>query len=108
MNTAWVPVDACSLPTAEQPLRADEFDRLFAESLLGVRRVAPTHVVLTLAAGSADRTRDLVDRESSCCSFFGFEVVESADGGPVSLDITVPPARAGELDGLVARTEAAR
>jgi arsenate reductase len=105
MNTAWVPVDACTLPTAEQPLRADEFDRLFAETLLGVRRVAPTHVVLTLAPGSADRARDLVARESSCCSFFSFEITE---GDPVTLEITVPLARAGVLDGLVARTEAAR
>jgi hypothetical protein len=106
MNTTWVPVDACALPTAEQPFRVAEFDSLFADALQGVRRVAPTHVVLTLAPGSADRARELADRESDCCSFFGFEVTEPAAGEPVTLAITVPPARTDVLDGLVSRAEA--
>jgi len=106
MNGTWVPVDGCTLPTAEQPLRVAEFDALFADALQGVRRVAPTHVVLTLAPGSADRARELADRESGCCWFFGFEVSERAAGAPVSLAITVPAARTDVLDGLVARAEA--
>ncbi|MCW2680862.1 MAG: hypothetical protein JWM62_2263 [Frankiales bacterium] len=34
---SWVPVEACPLPTSEQPLRAAELDALFA-ALLGLRR----------------------------------------------------------------------
>jgi len=37
---AWVPVDACTLPTREQPLRLAEFDELFASTLRAVS--APT------------------------------------------------------------------
>ncbi len=29
----WVPVESCTLPSAEQPLRVAEFDELFAASL---------------------------------------------------------------------------
>ena len=29
----WVAVDACTLPTGEQPLRVTEFDQLFAASV---------------------------------------------------------------------------
>ena len=35
---SWAPVDACTLPTAEQPLRVAEWDGLFAESLRAVER----------------------------------------------------------------------
>jgi hypothetical protein len=34
----WAPVDACTLPTADQPLRVAEWDDLFATSLRAVER----------------------------------------------------------------------
>jgi hypothetical protein len=46
----WVPA-ACTLPTAEQPLRVAEFDDLFATSVRAVDRVGPT--VLRLDAVAA-------------------------------------------------------
>jgi thioredoxin len=105
---AWAPVDACTLPTAEQPLREAEFDALFATALRGVQRPAPTWLRLTLAAadGVEARTPDLTARESSCCSFFDFQLTPAGDG--LVLDVRVPQARAGVLDGLARRAEAAR
>lgn len=43
----WAP-QACTLPTAEQPLRIAEFDNLFATGLRGLDRVAPTTLQLHL------------------------------------------------------------
>lgn len=105
---AWAPVDACTLPTAEQPLREAEFDQLFATALRGVDRPAPTWLRLTLAAGDGVEatTRDLTARESSCCSFFDFGLT-AAEGG-LTLDVRVPEARVEVLDGLGRRAAAAR
>jgi hypothetical protein len=105
---AWAPADACTLPTAEQPLREAEFDALFAAALRGVARPAPTRLRLHLDAGPGveARTRDLVARESSCCTFFDFGITVSADG--LVVDVDVPPARIDVLDGLARRADAAR
>ena len=75
MTDEWVPVEACTLPTAEQPLRVAEFDALFAVLLAADRR-GPTWLRLRLRAdaGVADSTADLTARESACCSFFAFEI----------------------------------
>ncbi|MGW7465285.1 hypothetical protein ACWGJT_11360 [Streptomyces xantholiticus] len=69
--TAWVP-DSCTLPTIEQPLRVAEFDALFAERLAGSSRPdrLKLEMVLTGGPGVAEAVRDLVARESGCCSFF--------------------------------------
>src|SRR5215831_537210 len=101
MDMETVP-DACTLPTAERPVRLAEFDDLFAYTR-EVRRDAPGRVRLTLAGpdGLADTTRDLAARESECCSFFAFTI--TGTGGDVVLDIEVPPAHVGVLDGIVAR-----
>jgi thioredoxin len=108
LPVAWAPVDACTLPTAEQPLREAEFDQLFTAALRGVDRPAPTWLRLTLAAGDGVEatTRDLTARESSCCSFFDFGLT-AAEGG-LTLDVRVPEARVEVLDGLARRAEAAR
>jgi hypothetical protein len=37
----WVP-EACTLPTAERPLRLAEFDQLFATALREQQRLSPT------------------------------------------------------------------
>lgn len=97
---AWVP-DACTLPTAEQPLRVAEFDDLLT-AVRDVRRPTPTALTLLLDADPA-LVRDLTRRESECCSFFDFTVT---GGDPVRLDIAVPPARAAILDALAERATA--
>ena len=102
----WAPADACTLPTAEQPLREAEFDALFAAALRGVARPAPSWLRLQFDAGTGveARMRDLTARESSCCSFFDFELT-AGDG--LTLDVRVPQARIEVLDGLARRAEAA-
>jgi hypothetical protein len=101
--------DACTLPTAERPLRLAEFDDLFTS----VRRVDPigaTHARLHLTgpAGLAARVRDLAARETECCSFFTFTTTGAlaADGEAVVLDIEVPAAHADVLASLTQRASA--
>ena len=104
----WVPVESCTLPTAEQPLRVAEFDALFAAHLSGAELLDDTRARLTLDPGPdvAGRARDLAARETSCCSFFEFTVDDGFDG--VRLDVAVPPAHAPVLAALVARAESTR
>ncbi len=113
MTVSWVAPDACTLPTAEQPLRVAEFDRLFSRYLVRVDRHGPTRAELVFAgpAGLAGEIRGLAERETSCCSFFDFTVspqATRADGDAVRLEVEVPPARADVLAGLAARAESAR
>src|ERR1700742_3529867 len=67
----WV-LPSCSLPTAEQPLRVADFDRLFRESLRRFTRTSATRLVLVLAAEAEMAARGLAERETACCSFFEF------------------------------------
>jgi hypothetical protein len=95
--------DMCTLPTAERPLRAAEFDEVFARSVRGVDRADPLRLVLELepTAAVAARVADLVVRETECCSFFTFTL--TATGGALRLDIEVVPAQVEVLDALAAR-----
>jgi hypothetical protein len=108
----WVPVDACTLPTVEQPLRAAEFDELFAASLRHTARVDARRARLVLSGGHGllGRVQRLVEAESSCCSFFVFTVtpLEAApparpDETAVELTIEVPATRTKVLEALVTR-----
>lgn len=98
----WAPAE-CTLPTAERPLRVREFGDLFAETVVGVDRPAPTQLRLRLAGGEpvAARARELAARETECCSFFTFTVTTRAD--QVDLDVAVPTAHTAVLDGLAAQ-----
>ncbi|MEU7632423.1 hypothetical protein AB0C34_20920 [Nocardia sp. NPDC049220] len=98
---------ACTLPTAEQPLRVREFHDLFASSLLRVERIAPTRLRLTLAADAEQSARALAAREADCCDCFAFTFIP-ADAPATHMDIEVPGAQAAVLDGLAALAEAAR
>jgi hypothetical protein len=49
--------------------------------------------------------RDLVSRETACCSFFGF-VVEGREDD-LTLHVSVPPERRAILDALADRAEGA-
>ncbi|GAA3124103.1 hypothetical protein JOF29_008662 [Kribbella aluminosa] len=97
MDDTWIP-EACTLPTAEQPLRVAEFDQLFADHLRHADRVDAHTLVLTLAPAARTPTADLIARESGCCSFFTFTLT-----GATTLRITVPPAYTAVLDGLTDR-----
>ncbi|MFC7247794.1 hypothetical protein ACFQO7_35480 [Catellatospora aurea] len=104
----WVP-SACTLPTAEQPLRLAEFDALFATAVRTVERVTDTHLRLTMTGEPdlAATVRDLAAREGDCCSFFTFAVSSPAPG-QVTLDIEVPPAHADVLAALEQRAHTVR
>ena len=114
----WVPVEACTLPTAAQPLRMAEFDSLFAASLRAVEHPAgeATRARLVLAGDVTlpGRVQRLAEAETACCSFFSFAVTPlpadqsaAGDAAVVALDIAVPPARADVLAALVERAESA-
>jgi thioredoxin len=107
LGVSWVPGDACTLPTAEQPARLAEFDGLF-RSVRDIERPGATRLRLVLGetGGVAEQARDLAARESSCCSFFDFTVT-TADTAVV-IDVQVPLERAGVLDGIAAQAAAAR
>ena len=104
---AWVP-DACTLPTAEQPLRLAEFDALFAADVTDVQQPATDIALLTLRpdASVAARAADLTARETACCSFFEFTL--TATGGQLTLQIRTPAAHIEVLDALVERARRAR
>ncbi|MER6940002.1 hypothetical protein ABTX24_21300 [Nocardioides sp. NPDC127514] len=96
--------DACTLPTAERPLRLAEFDDLFATSVRGVRRRGDGVLMqLTGTEGLLERVRDLAARETACCSFFTF-TIEGTDQD-LTLDISVPPDRREILDALAERAQ---
>jgi hypothetical protein len=88
----WAP-DACTLPTAERPLRVAEF------AALDVRRVETISATHTRLHFSADpgQVRDLAARETGCCSFFRFTVTDS------TLDVEVPERYTDVLAALVTR-----
>lgn len=96
--------DACTMPTAERPLRLAEFNALFATSVRRVeRRGTDVRLHLSGIPGLVEQVRDLTAREASCCSFFTFAVVGTDQA--LTLDISVPPARQEILDALAARAE---
>ena len=96
--------DACSMPTAERPLRLAEFDALFA---VAVRNVTRDEQVVRLHlegdSGLRERVRDLAERETACCSFFTFAIEGSTS--KVVMDISVPNSRREILDALADRAE---
>jgi hypothetical protein len=94
----WIP-SSCTLPTVERPLREKEFEDLFASSLHRAVRTSSTNVELVLNARSITHARDLARRETSCCSFFSFEIREAREEAVIS--ITVPTAHTAVLDALV-------
>ncbi|HLR93264.1 MAG TPA: thioredoxin domain-containing protein [Jiangellaceae bacterium] len=98
--TDWVPDDACTLPTAQQPLRVAEFDDLFVTALRDIDRRAPEWLRLRLSADSGvqESAAELIEQESGCCAFFDFDLAVTDAG--LHLDVRVPLNRVDVLDGL--------
>jgi hypothetical protein len=99
MSEAWVP-EACTLPTAERPLRVAEFEDLFGYVLRSARS-GPTELKLVLPRDVEAAARDLARRESECCTFFTFEFDSSGDS--VVMHVSVPETQVEVLDALEAR-----
>ncbi|MBO4140819.1 hypothetical protein J5U46_11730 [Micromonospora tulbaghiae] len=105
-DDSWVP-DTCTLPTTERPLRLAEFDGLFRDPLRGADRLSAGHLRLRLDGRAEPVARDLIARESACCSFFTFDLARPG-GDTLTLDIRVPANRVAVLDALALRATAAR
>jgi hypothetical protein len=105
-SPGWAP-EACTLPTAERPLRAADFDAAFAAAVRGLDRAGPTRLRLELepTPQAAARMAELAVAETGCCSFFTFAL--TATGGALSLDVTVPERYAPVLAALADRASAA-
>ena len=93
--------EACTLPTAQRPLRLAEFDDLFATALRGQQRLSPTRLRWRLDPAAEPAARDLTSREARCCAFFTFAFA-TVDGA-VQLDVEIPAAQVDVLDALAAR-----
>lgn len=102
LDEGWVPA-ACTLPTAEQPLRAQEFDTFFAEDALGVTPATPDGIAISVrpTPEAAARAARLAIAETACCSFFTFELTIGA--GAITLTVTTEPGHAEVLAALGAR-----
>lgn len=92
--------DSCTLPAAEQPGRLAEVTALFSTALRAQQRPGRTHLRWTLDPAAEAVARDLVARESTCCTFFRFTVTPGADG--LTVDVRVPDGEAAVLDAFVA------
>ncbi|MEW2139067.1 hypothetical protein AB0892_21155 [Streptomyces sp. NPDC005409] len=105
-DLAWVP-QSCTLPTEVQPLRVAEWDALLAEHLTSVSWTGPQALRLVLAGGPAveEQVRDLVGRESACCSFFTFTI--SPGEAANVLDVRVEGDHQVVLEALAVRAGAA-
>ncbi|WP_326640309.1 hypothetical protein OG884_35910 [Streptosporangium sp. NBC_01755] len=106
LEQGWAPA-ACTLPTAEQPLRVAEFDALFADAVQAIARPERTRLRLELVFSPehAAQAAGLTARENGCCSFFTFTL--TITGGHLALEVAVPPEQVEVLDALQARAAAA-
>ncbi|MGL5810700.1 MAG: hypothetical protein ACRCYQ_12210 [Nocardioides sp.] len=94
--------EACTMPTAERPLRLAEFDALFATAVRSVeRRGSDVRMHLVGDPGLVEQVRDLTTRETQCCSFFTFAI--AGTDRDLTLDISVSPACQEILDALATR-----
>jgi hypothetical protein len=102
----WVP-SACTLPTVERPLRAAEFEALFAEAVRGAARPDRTRLRWNLVfdPATAARAAELAARENGCCSFFTFTLTVA--DGVMTLQVQVPDQDTAVLDALQQRSETA-
>src|SRR3954469_21261943 len=103
----WVP-ESCTLSTLERPLRVAEFDALFATVTRPAERLGPTRLRVHLPGGPdvLARARELVARETGCCSVFSFEVRPAATA--TELEVQVPGSQVAVLDAMQRRVQEVR
>ena len=91
----WVP-SACTLPTAERPLRRREFDALFADDVLAVVRTSPTQTRLDLRADpdAAARAASAGDEGDRLLLVLHLRP-EGIEAGAVALHVSSAPEHAG-------------
>ena len=101
----WVP-ESCTLLTVERPLRVAEFDALFATVTRPAERLGPTRLRVHLPGGpdALARARELIARETGCCSFFSFDLRPST--AAAVLEVQVPGSQVAVLDAMQRRVEA--
>jgi hypothetical protein len=102
-ESVWAP-QSCTLAGADLTLRVAEFDDLFATALRDFDRLGRLRLRLVLDPSAEPATRDLLARESECCSFFTFTLSSGDDS--LAVDVEVPPSRADVLDALAVRAAA--
>ena len=92
---------ACTLPTVDRPLRAAEWDDLFATATRAVHRIDAVRARWELQPdpGVAAHAGDLTVRETRCCSFFTFAL--TATDGQLNLDVSTPAEQIDVLDAMV-------
>jgi hypothetical protein len=107
VGEVWAP-SACTLPTAERPVRVAEFDEVFAGALLAQRRLGPTRLRWLLDPAVEAAARDLATRESACCSFFTFTFVapDAGSGEGLVVEVEVPAGQVEVLSALAGRAAA--
>lgn len=98
----WVPA-ACTLPTAEQPLRRAEFDALFSRDVLDIAQTSPPQITLALRPDPevAARAAKLAAAETGCCSFFTFGL--TITDGRIDMVISAKSPHEDVLAALAAR-----
>jgi hypothetical protein len=101
LSESWAP-ESCTLPVAQRPVRAAQFDELFSSAVLQVHRPEPERLELELdpTAEVAASTAALAVRETACCSFFAFTL--RAAEGRLLLEVAVPSPHIALLDALAA------
>jgi hypothetical protein len=89
-------------------MRVAEFDHLFATAVRPADRLALTGLRVHLPADeeTGSTARDLIARETGCCTFLSFDVVPFAT--ETAQEIRVPDSRTAALEALHQRAEAAR
>ncbi len=96
-NTETGPPLICALGAGEARERLDWIAALNRTALLDARRDGRC-LILTYRAGQADRIREVIRRESQCCSFLNFAVDEVREA--VTLTITAPDSAPDILDSI--------
>ena len=100
----WIGGDFCTLPITARPVRAAEFEDLFASQLAAPRWISPHQTEFRFGVDLHDQVSDLVARETACCSFFDFSITHEPDDAvqPSSLvlQVGVPASRHDVLEAL--------
>jgi hypothetical protein len=105
-----LPIESfCTLPTAAQPMRLQQFDELFRRQIAPPRWIGQHRVELAFPniEGLYAELSDLVARESECCSFFEFVIdqhpSQTVNEDQLVLHIGVPASRDEVLQALTKR-----